>query len=684
VTSDSADTAANSPYRGLVPYTEDDWRYFFGRDNEREVIITNLLASRLTLLYGASGVGKTSVLQAGVAHKLASLTGQNMQDSGSPGHAVVVFNSWRTDPVGDLLCQVKQALSQILGPSAQESLIDQRALADAFGAWTNASALDLLLVLDLFEEYFLYHPDEDGPESLARQLPLLIHRPDIRVNILISLREDTLARLDRFKGRIPSLFDNYLRMEQLAPEAARAAIEFPIEEYNRSDLNGGAAFSIEPALVNEVLRQAAVDDTDGQAGRGRIARSGTAERIDPSYLQVVMTRLWNEEIQANSRVLRLSTLEQLGSARQIELTYLDDALAALSSEQQDAAAAIFHYLVTPSGMKIAHTVHDLAEYGQVPEAAVGELVRLLAGDVRILRSVDPPGDFEEPRYEIYHDRLANAVLNWRVQHIANREHQAADERVAEAREEFDRRVARERALATRRTKRRIVIPAVLTLSFWFAFVVTLLSITLLPAWLRSDLRMTITLLAGALCGTLCWWVIVLVFRALSWTLVPRAKLLLAGVCVGASLLLFIPILSSADYYAPFYLPGVPLMVVAAAVSTLLVAVLVHRVEQPVPWRTSFAIAGWWLASALVSVIAGLILGSAAYNIAEPLREIGSYPVVIGSTVRIDYSSGETIRGVLAIAVSVVVGLGLQGYLGGRLMYRTLRQAAASSASPLAA
>ncbi|HVH57704.1 MAG TPA: hypothetical protein VM791_15680, partial [Vicinamibacterales bacterium] len=58
------------PYVGLVPYTEDEARFFFGRENDQRVIISNSFASRLTILYGSSGVGKSSVLRAGVIREL--------------------------------------------------------------------------------------------------------------------------------------------------------------------------------------------------------------------------------------------------------------------------------------------------------------------------------------------------------------------------------------------------------------------------------------------------------------------------------------------------------------------------------------------------------------------------------------------------------------------------------------
>ena len=53
------------------------------------------------------------------------------------------------------------------------------------------------------------------------------------MNVLIALREDALAGLDRFKGRVPHLFENYLRLKHLDRTAAREAIEQPVAEWNR-------------------------------------------------------------------------------------------------------------------------------------------------------------------------------------------------------------------------------------------------------------------------------------------------------------------------------------------------------------------------------------------------------------------------------------------------------------------
>ena len=56
-----------SPYKGLAPFedSEQDALLFFGRERECEVVVANLLASKLTVLYGPSGVGKSSMLEGG-------------------------------------------------------------------------------------------------------------------------------------------------------------------------------------------------------------------------------------------------------------------------------------------------------------------------------------------------------------------------------------------------------------------------------------------------------------------------------------------------------------------------------------------------------------------------------------------------------------------------------------------
>jgi WD40 repeat protein len=380
-----------SPYKGLNAFDDSDLDalFFFGRERESEVVVANLIASRLTVLYGPSGVGKSSLLRAAVVRTLRELPEAPL---------VVVFSRWGGDPAA--------ALTRATGGEPGEAPVEalRRAQADR----------DLYLVLDQVEEYFLYHADDRGPGSFAEALPAVLAAP-LRVNVLVSLREDSLAKLDRFTGRILGLFANTLRLDRLDRDAARAAIVRPVERF--AELTGSAA-SVEPALVERVLDEVASGRIDsGLGGSGAVAGGDAEVRIEAPYLQLVLQRLWDEERAAGSDVLRLETLGRIGGAEHVVEEHLEGALDELVPEDKDVAARLFDHLVTPSGTKIAHEIPDLADFGGVTVEEVEPVLSALA-ERRILRSLDEGG---RVRFEIFHDVLAQPVLAWRARHRAERE-----------------------------------------------------------------------------------------------------------------------------------------------------------------------------------------------------------------------------------------------------------------------
>src|SRR5215218_183505 len=104
-----------SPYKGLANYTEHDAALFFGRDREREVIIANLKARRLTLVYGESGVGKSSLLRAGVASQLLDAAEEEISELGSPEFIPIVFSAWRDDALTGLADEIHAAVEEFTG-----------------------------------------------------------------------------------------------------------------------------------------------------------------------------------------------------------------------------------------------------------------------------------------------------------------------------------------------------------------------------------------------------------------------------------------------------------------------------------------------------------------------------------------------------------------------------------------
>ncbi len=449
-----------SPYTGLMPFSERQAPFFFGRDGEREIVTANLLASRLTVLYGPSGVGKSSLLNAGVAHHLRRVAQQSLEERGTPEFAVIVFGSWRDDPLRELARAVREQLSDPIPRSVEQSL----------DTVTSRLNCDLIVILDQFEEYFLYHANDGGNGGFERHLARAINEGGRRMSFLISIREDSLAKLDRFEARIPGIFENRIRIDHLDYDAAREAIRKPLEQFNGMPANGGPPVTIEDALVEHVLEQVTTSRmVRGAAAHGvavRTARVDATQRVETPYLQLVMTRLWDEEQRAGSHVLRDETLERLGGAEKIVSTHLDEAMSSLTATETEAAARVFNHLVTPSRTKIAHSVPDLANYaGVTPEALVPLLQKLSTGQDRILTPVAPaPDQPAHLRYQILHDVLAASVLDWRTRYMRGRDRAEAEART----EEQSRRADQEAKARARLRKLSLLLFAMVIVAIGFA------------------------------------------------------------------------------------------------------------------------------------------------------------------------------------------------------------------------
>ena len=434
-----------APYKGLMPFAEEDARFFFGRDAERELVISNLMASRFTVVYGGSGVGKSSLLRAGVKHRLREVTRDNLRNLGTPQLGVVVFSSWRDDPLPTLLHSITRAVEESwqLAHAVGARYSMPTHLDDALQRGVESVDGEFVVILDQFEDYFQYHSDGLDTDRFAVELPLAITNEAVRASFLVSIREDALAKLDCFEGRIPNLFSNLLRIDHLDRDAARQAIERPIELYNHHDVSrtgGGPSASIEPALVETVLDQVRI----GHLTMGDLhlvapsppdegSPTGERERIETPYLQLVMKRLWEAEVAAASPEgdinLRSSTLERLGGAEQIVHTHLDTTMDELAPRERDIAVRIFSYLVTPSGTKIAHSAPDLAVYAGVSAPELDPVLARLAA-ARILMPLAPHAEHAAVRYEIFHDVLAAAILDWRTRYLRDKERDLAGRQLA--------------------------------------------------------------------------------------------------------------------------------------------------------------------------------------------------------------------------------------------------------------
>jgi CHASE2 domain-containing sensor protein len=408
------EVSTSAPYVGLDYFGEEDAGLFFGRDAERKRILGNLRASRLTLLYAESGVGKTSLLRAGVSARLRQFAAHSAAERGSARFVPVVFSAWQGDAKADLIAALEGAARPLLHDDAQLTL-SRDALEAAIEEVVAAVDATPLVILDQFEEHVLY--EDDGFDD---ELGHCINRRDLRANFLISVREDAYSLIgSRFKSRIANVYGNYLHLDFLDAQAAREAVLEPVKAFNQRLPADAPRFEVEPALVDAVLDQVRRGRVNlGDGGAPDVGANGPA-RVETAYLQLVMKRLWDEEIAAGSQRLRLETLRRLGGADTIVHGHLDEVMDKLPADQQDAAAAAFRFLVTSGGRKIALSSEELREFSDVGAGPLEPALEQLERD-RILRPVPSSEPGGVARHELYHDVLAPAILDWRRRHVEER------------------------------------------------------------------------------------------------------------------------------------------------------------------------------------------------------------------------------------------------------------------------
>jgi hypothetical protein len=430
------------PYVGLRPFTVAEQAFFFGRRSETRVVAANLFAAPLTVFYGPSAVGKSSVLQAGVIPQLRH----------EPKTAVLYFRDWAHE---DYLNRLKAdcAAAVALAQGSPLDIDPQLPLSQWIDAALEQFRGQLHILLDQFEEYLLYHTDSSGT-SFDGELATAINRRDVGAHFLIGLREDGLAKLDRFRKRIPNLLGNALRLRRLSMDAAREAIEGPLRVYNQRQPALDQRVEIEHDLVDAILEEVRAEhlSTGATAGEGSVKNSDTSAEIETTYLQLVMERLWRERTPVDGRlVMQREAFTRLGGAKAISKRHFDEHLQRLfaaSDHVDDMVCDLFAHLVTPTGSKISQKEGDLLALTNVPAEQVHWFLRELVA-ARLLRVTDPP-----ERYEIFHDALAKPFLEARNTIVLKRANEAREAELKRVQALADAQQARAEAETLRLAEQR--------------------------------------------------------------------------------------------------------------------------------------------------------------------------------------------------------------------------------------
>jgi Caspase domain len=174
---------ANNPYRGLQSYDEEHTAVFFGRTQFVGKLAERVAGQPLTIVLGASGTGKSSVVKAGLFAHLRETepAAWQIRPPIRPGKS----------PLASLATLVMRGEDNDLGARLAEFWTDSESLATRVGAWAALEpAGRLLLVVDQFEELITLCWDAGERDRFIRLLERALAAHADRLRVVLTLRSD--------------------------------------------------------------------------------------------------------------------------------------------------------------------------------------------------------------------------------------------------------------------------------------------------------------------------------------------------------------------------------------------------------------------------------------------------------------------------------------------------------------
>jgi energy-coupling factor transporter ATP-binding protein EcfA2 len=319
-----AGSLPDSPFVGLRPFESTEALLFFGRREQTTELLQLLHRTHFLAVVGSSGCGKSSLIRAGLIPKLKG------------GFLVDGRDSWRTaamKPGNQPLESLATALLELNGEELSQADVNEfvdlirlsggQAIIRRLTPLLERSDVNLLLLVDQFEEIFRFGVQTDKPEQRAEATDFvsiilgLAQQRKLPIYVVMTMRSDFLGDCDAFYGLPEAMNQSQYLVPRLTREQRREAVEGPIQLYGET---------IAPRLLDRVLNDVS-EDSD-----------------QLPILQHVLLRTWEHWQKKHEGPIDIPNYEAVGTVSGALSIDADKALEGMDDEDLEITKRLFQSL----------------------------------------------------------------------------------------------------------------------------------------------------------------------------------------------------------------------------------------------------------------------------------------------------------------------------------------------------